>query len=151
MTRLLTSAVLALLSLFTTSCTTTHVPAPLLYSEQKADRTIARAGDYFVVNRVEDQSGVAMLCKTVRSGDPEVVAVDEDIIPQIEHLVPPPHALELARQIVGDEIKRIGGPEKMQESIDKTTKESGAAYFSYLTPLSIAAYRIHGVRIPKAE
>jgi len=122
-----------------------------LYAAGAKDEIWAKAGAYSVVIHVEDDSGIALLCKVDRHGRPKIIASDEDIVPKIEKLVPSKEAFQLADQMAKREISANGGAKKMQASTEAYVKKYGADFYNYLTPLSIAAYRKNGVVIPTAS
>ena len=122
--------------------------ASVIYSVETNDQIVAQAGEYIVIIRIEDQSGIAILGKLNDVGKTEIVARSEDIVSQIEKLVPPMEALQLATQIVKREISRQGGTGKAQEIINANAKKFGSQFYNYLTPLSINAYKTNGVIIP---
>jgi len=122
-----------------------------LYASDAKDEIWAKAGAYTVVIHIEDDSGIALLCKIDRHGRSKIIASDEDIVPKIEKLVPSKEAFQLADQLAKREISASGGAKKMQALTEAYVKKYGAGFYNYLTPLSVAAYRKNGVIISAAS
>lgn len=113
-----------------------------------SNERIASSGEYSVYIQIQDQSAIAILTQTTNQSE-KTLAKTEDIIPKIETLVPRNDALQLAIQITKREITKNGGSQKAQLQINAYAKQFGPLFYNYLTPLSIEAYQINGVTIPR--
>ncbi|MEI8062378.1 MAG: hypothetical protein WCG97_03745 [bacterium] len=117
------------------------------YIQRAGDEILASSDNYSIILRTEDQSGIAYL--TQQKGQSiAILASDEDIIPQVEKLVPKEIALKLAVQFTRREVEKNGGQAKFQIKINEYVKKHGNNFYNYLSPLSIQAYKANGVVIP---
>jgi len=112
-----------------------------------SEKVIATSGNWSIIEKIEDDSGILLLVKT-QEGESKIYGASEDIYPIIQENTPPAEAEELALQLVKKEIESAGGADKAQANINKQAEQFGPNFFNYLNPLAIRAYNSLGVIIP---